>query len=362
MARFEKERNIIKFYLGEDESKCYKFDINTGILYGIKGSPIKRTPAGMNNFMECHRNDNVVLSFLCFIHNYRSIAYASMSACAKYIQICDKLDSIGYRNLSWSYSTEKLDFINEHFKDFVKYRKNNANGSLEDFFSDYSLDIWLKEHHLKIDEHFTREMARTLKNNCRQDCSEERISCSAFYLRKGILKVLNAYTAFSVLFNYFDYCDKLETKYVKGDLLKEYVIVKETYELRKTEIDNKYLEQYQMARKDILFFENEEYITIIPTTTKEFIDEAESQSNCVARSYLPMVLRNETNIVFIRKKNNVKKSYITCEVRNGRIIQYLTRFNNRPTDESDIEFRRQYQDFLDSCREVWELNKYSHSI
>lgn len=96
-----------------------------------------------------------------------------------------------------------------------------------------------------------------------------------------------------------------------------------------------------------LFFEDENFTVIIPTTAKEFREEADYQHNCVFRLYYPKVKNRETHIVFIRKKNNINIPYITCEIgNNGKIIQYLERFNNCTTNNKALSFRAKYQQFL----------------
>lgn len=73
-----------------------------------------------------------------------------------------------------------------------------------------------------------------------------------------------------------------------------------------------------------LFFEDENFTVLIPTTA----NEADYQDNCVFRLYYPRVKDCSTHVVFIRKKSDIDTPYITCEVNNcGNIIQYLTRFN-----------------------------------
>ena len=42
MAYFHKNKNIL--HIGESENKYYTYDINTGILIGLKGTPISRIP------------------------------------------------------------------------------------------------------------------------------------------------------------------------------------------------------------------------------------------------------------------------------------------------------------------------------
>lgn len=99
-----------------------------------------------------------------------------------------------------------------------------------------------------------------------------------------------------------------------------------------------------------LAFEDNNFVVLVPTVAKEFEAEADYQSNCVYRAYYPKVLKRETHIVFIRHKAEPEKPYITCEVNNdGKIIQYLTRFNNRvdwETDELGFQFQAIYANYL----------------
>ena len=96
-----------------------------------------------------------------------------------------------------------------------------------------------------------------------------------------------------------------------------------------------------------LFFEDENFTVIIPTTAEEFRNEADYQQNCVFRLYYPEVKNCETHVVFIRKKDNANTPYITCEVgNNGKIIQYLGRFNHYVEDDNALTFKANYQKFL----------------
>lgn len=96
-----------------------------------------------------------------------------------------------------------------------------------------------------------------------------------------------------------------------------------------------------------LFFENEDFIVLIPTTAKEFKEEADHQQNCVFRLYYPHVKECKTHVVFIRKKADIDTPYITCEVNNhGSIIQYLTKCNQNVTEDSAKAFKAAYQNYL----------------
>jgi hypothetical protein len=149
-----------------------------------------------------------------------------------------------------------------------------------------------------------------------------------------------------MLDRYFTYCDNLGIEYAKGDFIREFSTAKKNYEFRKEEIDNSKIYENQMKHIKALKFSNDDFEIVVPMTSKEFIAEGENQNNCVARIYLPKVINGETNIVFVRKKNDLENSYITCEVRNGRITQYLGKHNSSIVDENAIRFEELYQSHL----------------
>lgn len=97
-----------------------------------------------------------------------------------------------------------------------------------------------------------------------------------------------------------------------------------------------------------LRFEDNNFITIIPFSAQEFRVEADYQQNCVFDFYYSKVLNERTHIVFVRKKNDPATPYITCEVTNdGKILQYLARFNTRVQDKEALAFKDAYQKHLD---------------
>lgn len=73
-------------------------------------------------------------------------------------------------------------------------------------------------------------------------------------------------------------------------------------------------------------YEDDKYIIFPADSINSLIDESSQQSNCV-RTYCDMVSNNECQIYFMRYKNNIKKSFITIEVRNNKVVQAKTRFN-----------------------------------
>lgn len=103
-----------------------------------------------------------------------------------------------------------------------------------------------------------------------------------------------------------------------------------------------------------LFFEDEYLQTIIPITCEEFTKESERQHNCLAIwHYDKRVIKGHCNIVFIRKKNNLNKNYITCEINpNGDIVQWFFKSNNNCNEcgNDESNFKNKYQEYLKS---IW---------
>lgn len=349
MAMTVKEKNIIKFYLDDNKpNNYYALDINTGFLYGIKGSRIMRTPNGMNRFMD-YNASSCVLRFMRRTHNWESIAYSNFSHYAKYLQICDKLDSIGYDHTHDDITSRSLlDFVNEHFKEFVQYLATelgeNERHTLSNFRYRCEESLYIKANKIEVSEYFPLEWVRYLIG-CRFE-TEKQNACAIYYFKRGMYVALDSRCE-SLLKNFFYYCDKLGKEYPRGDFIREFATIKKEYNFRKTELDNQALYENQMKKAKALTFTDGNLIAIIPTTTEEFLAEANSQNNCVARMYMPRVIDNRTNIVFIRRINNPEKSYITCEVRNGEIEQYLGK-NNRwlYDDDEAMAFKELFAEHL----------------
>lgn len=84
---------------------------------------------------------------------------------------------------------------------------------------------------------------------------------------------------------------------------------------------------------DLNMYEDDKYIICAADGVYSLVDESSQQSNCV-RTYCDMVSNNECQIYFMRYKDNIQKSFITIEVRNGKVVQARTRFNQEPPVEA----------------------------
>ena len=351
MNKIVKNKNFLEIYINKETP--YKFDINTGVLYGIKGQPLKNSPKGLNVVLEQNSKSSNVINYIWYKHYSYGVPYAQFKDYTDELKLFDRLDSINYKVEYISFLSERdIEFLGKHFKRFVNWLKDRPehNNGISTFIDEVKLEVFLEKMNLQIDEHFTREMANWC---CRVNFNKEQMRWVVYYLIRGLWELYEneEYYLERKLQQYFHYVKENNSKCEKGDFIKNYVKEKRTYELNNEKIDKQKLYENQMNKKEMLSFEYENLEVVIPTSFEEFKKEAEQQSNCVARLYLPKVIDGDLNIVFIRKKEELNKSYITCEIRNGVIYQYLTRFNQTPHDDNAIKFKSLYQEYLN---ENWE--------
>lgn len=140
-------------------------------------------------------------------------------------------------------------------------------------------------------------------------------------------------------------CNTMKISFPNGEFIRDYVTIMKNYEIYQEQIDNTFFATYK-NRTDLLF-EDENYTVVLPACKQDMIDEAFYQCNCVFRCYYKSLIGGQTNIVFIRDKQNPTKSLITCEVRNDGIIeQYRLQHNQIPCADSQLKFRIKYQAYL----------------
>lgn len=121
-------------------------------------------------------------------------------------------------------------------------------------------------------------------------------------------------------------------------------------------------EKFFNQMKDILFYENDELLIVVPSNLKELKEEGDNQKNCIARNYKESIKERTKIPFFIRKKSDPSKSYLTGLLNiytngNGshfKIYDVLGKYNYRPDKES-ITFIQAYRTFIESKREKLDL-------
>lgn len=367
---FINEKGIITF-TDRETNKQYEMTINDGIFKNVAtGRTILGMPVGFGKFLDEYYNDgeDFVMRLMHYlrqnpqsygINNYRYLAtnLGVFQLASKYLNLADRIRNLGVvPEHDWSCDScrkANLDFVNDHFKAFSAYCRATENPTVRGFVSEYEQQYYFNAIH--IDKyHFTDEEKGYIFQNRNCDClrpNSEYLPYALYYLSRG-LYAFSERSAIHQIQQYFRLCEALEEKPQKEDFYRSFINAKRTYQMRKAEIDATALARNYNRKREALTFENDDFVVVIPQTTADFKAEADEQHNCVYSMYLDKVIKGETYVVFIRSKSNPSASLITCEVnRSGEIWQYLTRFNNRPTDEAQIAFKHQYQAHL---REVWD--------
>ncbi len=88
----------------------------------------------------------------------------------------------------------------------------------------------------------------------------------------------------------------------------------------------------QAAEHPELEYQDDEYMVIFPRSNVEFCEEAIHQKNCVINYVRDVVIR-ESIVLFLRKRREPYKSFITLEVWEGYIYQAKGKFNESPDDK-----------------------------
>ena len=353
MGKVVKVKNILELWV-DGKAAPYKFDINTDILYGLKGSAIKTTPAGVATLIDRNTHTEPICSYLYSTHYYSNISYAGMAQYAKELQLVDRLHSIGYFITYWDKNNMKrlvefFDADTSIFKKFSAYYKEHTQASaLRDFFAEYGRAAWIANHKLVVDEHLTAEMVDWIYNN-RSYWEDKDTPLIAYYLSRGLWEFLDTRRSELPTYfrHFFAWCDAIGHTPDKSDFFRQYLAVKRTYIRNKTEYDNARFLAQQNKHRTALTFEDENFVAVIAETPQDLVTEGQAQNNCVG-GYNNSVIEGRCNIVFIRRKTDPNRSYITCEIYTdgGRIGQYLTRFNDRVRDEDALAFKGKYQEHL----------------
>ena len=98
--------------------------------------------------------------------------------------------------------------------------------------------------------------------------------------------------------------------------------------------------KFERITKKELEYEDKVYCVIVPTSTKDIIAEGTANSNCVA-SYLDKILKEETYLMFMRLKEEMDKSLITLEYKQGKLVQMKGAYN-RACSEDETKFIEKY--------------------
>ena len=331
-----KEKNLIKFYI-EGKARPYILDVNKGVIYGLRGIEIQEIPPAI-----CKSPLGVERTSVLNLVRER---YSPRQNKALY-SLADRLDAVGYTAGAYELYQVKNNIEDIEVRDFVKYRQEHEDATLRAYIDEYMKIKWAIGKGLKIDEHFTPQMASFLYEFYKNQ-SNEVLSVFAYYLSRGLWEFCrDRWEIHSHLDSFLTYMHALDWKMEKTDFYRAYVNAKRAYNINRDALRDKGIKNYQMEHIKALTFEDDTFTVVIPTTDKELVAEGEKQHNCVG-GYGNSIIERRKNVVFIRYKAKPDVPFITCDiVDTGHINQYLTKYNRREYGDDAREFYHAFQKHL----------------
>lgn len=352
MITITKDRNM--FYITvSGENGQYAFDINSGVMYGKKGKPIKRNPA-CYDIRTAFRDMKTNVGYAIFrVMEWQG---ADTHPYARYISTymgAEKIDALGLQNMHLNH--EMYQFINENFALFTKYIRESEGNEVGTSqwaynFTDYVTWEKGKRELGTYAEHITRQMYSDICNRKGDvQYTKEEWSAIAYYLVKG--RVWDYDENSQRVCRYIEACRLMQkTPNKQNNFMREYVETMHDYELRKTEFDNARMALHFAKHSKAFDFTFGNYTIVIPKSAQDIVDEGTNMHHCVG-GYAQRVVNGEQYIIFVRHKDTPEKCYITCQVYNdGRIGQYFLAHDRYISSDEDRAF---YNALVNHIRSNW---------
>lgn len=124
------------------------------------------------------------------------------------------------------------------------------------------------------------------------------------------------------------------------NLKEEHDKLEKQYEIQ----DKKIINQAIIRRSKELSvnkYQNNKFVILPARTLKDLQDESKQQNNCV-RTYAEKYAMGTCDIYFMRDIKKPKKSLVTVEVKNNRVVQSRIKNNDDP-DEKQIQFLQKWE-------------------
>ena len=349
MSTYREDCNNIIITL-DGASGDYRLDINTGILYGVKGTPIKTCPRKkevVELFYRLERNRSNLISVVSRMidNSDKTAAYVAL---ANVMQAADKIDALGIDNLHLS--NEQYLYLANNIKWLQAWRKEHENEP----FCLYAFRVWCDFEKIRnqlgsVANLLTAEMYHELLKH-RNDYTLEELSVCAYYLGRGKYWEYHDHNVANLV-RYIVICREMGKEPQKvNNFMREYCETLKEYDLRKQEFDDKKMAINYASHSEAWNFEYGDYKVFIPSTAQEIIDEGKNMHHCVG-SYVDKVVNNYCYICFIRRKDTPNECYITCQVyANGELGQYFLAYDRLISSDEDRAFKEAFRQHL---AQVW---------
>lgn len=108
--------------------------------------------------------------------------------------------------------------------------------------------------------------------------------------------------------------------------------------IRKMEIaeKDKLLQAMLPELEETYRFEDEQFCMVLPTCKEDFNREGRENHNCVGGSYYDKMLKGQSCVMFLRRKEEPDKVFCTVEMNGEKILQCRAVRNSEPPEEAKV--------------------------
>ncbi|MCX7610239.1 MAG: PcfJ domain-containing protein [Ignavibacterium sp.] len=231
-------------------------------------------------------------------------------------------ENLRKQNLSIDYKKSLIVNFDTLVFFFYQLQQHNLTISKEDF--EYLLEIGLfysksqASNFLEILQESNQTINQIISYIKRADLYQAMPPSQTIELYKDYLKMMN----------------KMKLKYKKNpdSLYKEHALTTRQYNLYVKEHKDQILSDTLSPFKKYEY-KDDNFIICLPKSTKDILREGNMLSHCVS-SYVDVVLKGNSVIFFIRKKEHPDMPYYTFELNKSEVTQVRGKFNSRVEDDN----------------------------
>jgi DNA-directed RNA polymerase subunit RPC12/RpoP len=232
---------------------------------------------------------------------------------------------------------------------YLDITKENMKLAIKMNVSDRELKVMqiAEETNIRLTEEQIRYFARFSPHNYKRIFRLGHIEKFIRYFQEELGVVQESNKGIQDYIDYLNDCEKLGFEMTKQQLFPKnfqnvhYEVAKLRQEkddrLKKMEVGkkNKLLKEIVKDLRELYNQEDDQFKLILPKCKADFTKEGQQQHNCVGGAYFDRMVKGNCVVAFLRKKEDLKKSFCTVEFgMSGNVIQNRTYCNKEAPKEA----------------------------
>ena len=262
------------------------------------------------------------------------------------IPMYSKLESwmmVGYEKFDSYYINYHVSAFNKHIHNYLKkYDLSIYNYFLQQVYEDRCFDNVLR---YIVEEDVDYNLAKRFYDVVEYKKHEFKTLLNLGYNDIALLRYLinihnfEAFNIYEAICDLKDYAIMSKALSRNGKFEKYPRYLKTTHDIIVRNYNNyktEHNEEIFCKMVDLdLEYKYKDYSIVVPKTTKELKDEGVSLSHCVG-SYVDSIIEGKRQVCFLRKSEELDKSLITLDVKNGQIQQAEGFMRRKPNGDEKV--------------------------